>query len=432
MKGFNRELFKKGETIGVALSGGEDSVCLLSLMKEFDKDFIKVVAVNVEHGIRGESSLFDTAFCKKICETLSVPLKIYSVDAPSVAKKDGLTLEEAARKLRYQCFYDAAESGFCDKIACAHHLGDNVETVLFNLFRGSSLSGLKGMDEVSPDGVIVRPMLGVDKADITAYVKEKNLEFVTDETNSDTKYTRNFIRKEVLPIIKSRFPAVDVAIERLSKSVKCDDGYLYKIAKQNYEIKKGCAYIPCGLDRPIFTRAAVLALKGLGVKKDFDNRHIGALFALTTNIGGKRCDLLNGLYGVREGSFIVIKKKGEKREVSEEFSLKTYDFEDFTVTVERADEYRKDGANYVDIDKLPKGAIIRQRRVGDLFYKFGGGKVSLKKFLTDKKIPADLKDQTLVVAADNIVYVIIGVEISSLCKIDEKTKNIVKITLQRR
>ncbi len=433
MKGFNEELFKKGETVAVALSGGEDSVCLLSLMKELcESGVIKVAAVNVEHGIRGESSLSDTAFCKDLCKSLSVPLKVYSVDAPAVAKAEGLTLEEAARKLRYECFYDAIESGFCDKIACAHHRDDNVETVLFNLFRGATISGLRGMDEVSHDGAIVRPLLGASKQDITAYVKEKGLSFVTDETNADTKYTRNFIRSEILPLIKTRFNAVDSAIERLSESAREDDRYLYSIAIKNFEFKDGRAYIPCGTEWSVFSRSAILALKGFGVKKDFDNRHIAALFALTKNISGKRCDLLNGLYGVKEGGFIVIKKKKQKTDFNAEFGLGTVTAGDYIITVEETDGYRPDGANYVDMDKIPSDAILRKRRTGDVFYKFGGGKVSLKKFLTDKKIPADKKDETFVVAAGNVVYVIVGVEISALSKIDDGTVRPAKITIKRR
>lgn len=433
MKGFNEGLFKKGETVGVALSGGEDSVCLLSLMKELSVGgFIKVVAVNVEHGIRGESSLKDTSFCKDLCERFSVPLKLYSVDAPATAKAKGLSLEEAARKLRYECFYDAVKSGFCDKIACAHHRDDNVETVLFNLFRGTTISGLRGMDEVSHDGVIVRPLLNASKQDITSYVKEKGLPFVTDETNADVKYTRNFIRNEVLPLIKSRFTAVDSAIERLSKSAKTDDRYLYSLAVKSLEFKDGCAYIPCCLEWPVFSRAAILALKGLGVKKDFDNGHIAALFLLSKNISGKKSDLLNGLYGVKEGDFIVIKKKKRKLDFNADFGLGIINAEDYIITVEKCDGYHPDGENYVDMDKIPANAIIRKRRTGDVFYKFGGGKVSLKKFLTDKKIPADKKDETYVVAAENLVYVIVGVEISALCKIDGTTTRPAKITIQRR
>lgn len=431
MEGFNDKLFKKGETVAVALSGGEDSVCLLFLLKNLEKEKgIKVVAINVEHGIRGQSSLEDTAFCKDLCRKLSVPLKSFSVDAPMLSSAEKLSMEEAARNLRYECFLKAVNDGFCDKVACAHHLDDNVETVLFNLFRGATVSGLRGMEETSYDGVIIRPLLRVKKDDIRKYLENVGGEFRKDETNDDVKYTRNFIRKEVLPLILTRFPSAKEAVERLSLSAKSDDAFLYSLAKKALEVKDGKAYIPRCLEYPVFSRAAILSLKALGIKKDFDNGHIAALFELCDNQSGKKVDLLDGLYGVREGDFIVVKKKTEKVEFFQKFTGENIETLDGTIYIEKTDGYKKDGGLYVDLDKIPNGAVVRKRKIGDVFYKFGGGKVSLKKFLTDKKIPADKKDELYLIAKDDVVYVIVGVEISSLCKIDNKTVNAVKITIK--
>lgn len=431
MEGFNDKLFKKGKTVAVALSGGEDSVCLLFLLKNLEKEKgIKVVAINVEHGIRGEASLRDTAFCADLCRKLSVPFKTFSVDAPTLSSVEKLSMEEAARKLRYDCFLKAVSDGFCDKVACAHHLDDNVETVLFNLFRGATVSGLRGMEETSYDGVIIRPFLRVKKADIRKYLETVGADFIKDETNDDVKYTRNFIRKEVVPLILSRFPSLKEAILRLSLSAKSDDAYLYSLAKNSLEVKNEKAYIPCRLDYPIFSRAAILALKALGVQKDFDNGHIAALFELCGNQSGKKVDLLGGLYGVREGDFIVVKKKTEKVEFCRKFTGENIETSDGIIYIEKTDGYKKDGGLYADLDKIPDGAVVRRRKIGDVFYKFGGGKVSLKKFLTDKKIPADEKDELYLIAKDDVVYVIAGVEISSLCKIDNQTVNAVKITIK--
>lgn len=431
MEGFNDKLLKKGETVAVALSGGEDSVCLLFLLKNLEQEKgIKVVAINVEHGIRGEASLRDTAFCEDLCRKLSVPFKTFSVDAPTLSFVEKLSMEEAARKLRYDCFLKAVSDGFCDKVACAHHLDDNVETVLFNLFRGATVSGLRGMEETSCDGVIIRPLLRVKKADIRKYLETVGADFIKDETNDDVKYTRNFIRKEVVPLILSRFPSLKEAVLRLSLSAKSDDAYLYSLAKNILEVKDGKAYIPVAAEYPVFSRAAILALKALGVQKDFDNGHIAALFELCGNQSGKKVDLLRGLYGVREGDFIVVKKKTEKVEFCRKFTGENIETSDGIIYIEKTDGYKKDGGLYADLDKIPDGAVVRRRKIGDVFYKFGGGKVSLKKFLTDKKIPADEKDELYLIAKDDVVYVIAGVEISSLCKIDNQTVNAVKITIK--
>lgn len=456
MNGFNEKLISAGEVIAVALSGGEDSVCLLHLLKEIEPSVgFRLVAVNVEHGIRGEASLKDSAFVKSLCEKLSVPVKMYTVCATEYALKNKLSLEEAARKLRYDCFFDAVESGFCDKIACAHHSDDNMETILFNIFRGTSVSGLKGMDEVSYGGRIIRPLLHVGKQEISQYVKEHGLSYVTDETNSDTTYTRNYIRGVIIPAIIEKFPSAASATARLSSSAKSDDEYLYEIAKNAVVEKDGAYYIPCSLPYPVFSRAAVLALKGCGIKKDFDNRHIDALFGLTTNISGKKADLLGGVSAVREHDCVVVKKtdlsnKSAYKSVFVPFKEDVSVIYDKTVTVKRlvdkavCEEVKKQRkndtcignpriftpiANYFDLDKIPDGSVIRTRRVGDVFTKFGGGTVSLKKFLTDKKIPAGLKDELLLVAAGNVVYMVIGVEISDLVRIDDSTTAAAVLTL---
>ena len=192
---FSKNLFNKKEVVAVAISGGADSVCLLHLLHTNAKALdITVKAINVEHGIRGESSLQDSQFVKDFCALINVELKSYTVNAPSFAKQKGYSLEQAARVLRYECFDNALIEGFCDKIATAHHAGDNAETVLFNILRGSALSGVCGISESAYNGKIIRPILKVTKQEISAYLKEHNLPFVFDSTNSEEKYSRNYIR----------------------------------------------------------------------------------------------------------------------------------------------------------------------------------------------------------------------------------------------
>ena len=139
-------LINKGETVAVALSGGSDSMALLYYMlSQAEKFQFNLVAINVEHGIRGEESVSDSQFVSRQCNALGVPLMSYSINCIEEAKKQKLSLEQVARKLRYECFYDALSKGKCDKIATAHHLDDSVESVLFNLFRGTGIKGLSGI-----------------------------------------------------------------------------------------------------------------------------------------------------------------------------------------------------------------------------------------------------------------------------------------------
>jgi tRNA(Ile)-lysidine synthase len=190
------------DIVAVALSGGRDSMALLHmLLSVLPKNRLK--AINVEHGIRGEESLLDSKFVASQCKALCVPLLTYSIDCVKEAKKQKLSIEQVARKLRYECFYDALSKGKCDKIATAHHNDDNIESVLFNLFRGTGLKGLIGISDNLSDKII-RPLLDVSKDEINEYIKKHDIPFVKDSTNDDDKYTRNFIRLNIIPKIKRK------------------------------------------------------------------------------------------------------------------------------------------------------------------------------------------------------------------------------------
>ena len=430
MKGFLENLIPSGRVVGVGLSGGKDSVALLTYLKEREHALgIRVVAVTVEHGIRGESSVSDRDFCLELCKDLSVPVRAFSVDAIGFSRENGYTVEQAARILRYQSFFKAITGGFCDVVATAHHESDSVETVLFNLFRGTALSGVCGIDPVAFDGRIIRPMVKVAKTDLLAYVLEKNLKFREDETNLDTGFSRNYIRSRIIPVIEEKFPTAQRGVERFSSLARGDDQYLYSLAEKTAVIARGEGKIPCDAPYPIFSRCAVLIFKALGATKDFDNSHIDGLFALTANQTGKRVSLLKGLYGVREHDFIVIRRQAEKKAEGCEFSLGAFDFKMGLVEFSLSSEFApKKGELYFDLDAVPAGAVIRNLAVGDKFTKFDGKTVSLKKFLTDKKLPASQKAVQMVVAKDDKIYIIPGVEISATVKVTEKTTRIAKVT----
>ena len=204
--------FETGRIVGVALSGGRDSVALCHALKEAGEN---IVALNVEHGIRGENSLKDSAFVKEFCKERGIKLYSFSVDAPKFASENGYTIEQAARVLRYQVFERAMADGFCDVVALAHHKGDQAETILMRILRGTGTKGLVGMREVN--GRYVRPLLSYSREDIDEYIAKNNLPFVEDETNADTSYSRNFLREE-LRRLKERYPDLENSFARLSRA----------------------------------------------------------------------------------------------------------------------------------------------------------------------------------------------------------------------
>ena len=429
----NTELFKKNEVIAVALSGGKDSVCLLDMLLKAKDDLgIEVRAVNVDHGIRGETSERDSLFVKKLCERFSVPLYYEKVDCPKFSEENGLSPEEGARTLRYRVFSRAIESGFCDKIATAHHASDRVETVLFNLFRGTSPLGAGGIAETGRDGKIIRPMLSLSREEIDRYADENKLEYVTDETNFETEYTRNFLRLNVIPLIKQKFPEVEKSVLRFADTVSTDDEYLTELAENAILCENEEISFDENLPKPIFLRAAIIAMKRLGIKKDYEKIHAEIAYGLKNLENGREVTLPKGIFAVREYGRIVFYKKTEPQTIEKPFKVGKYDFCGKTYMFELAEKQLDEGFKMRDnrligdFSKIPEGTVLRTKRAGDLFTKFGGGTKKLKDYLIDKKIPKRNRDKLLLVAKDEKILIICGIEISDLIRVDKSTKNVLQ------
>lgn len=424
-------LLGKNETIAIALSGGADSVALLHYMLSVAELYpVKIIALNVEHGIRGEASKSDTEFVAELCKKLNVELLRYEVDSPAYAKEQKLTLEQAARALRYNCFYDAINSGKCDKIATAHHLSDNAESVLLNLFRGTGLKGVTGIEE-NFENKIIRPFLGVEKSEILEYVKENGLSFVTDKTNFDDEFTRNHIRLNVMPEIKKAFPEAEKSISRFCSITKLENDYIEEQAKNALTIKDDCVQISLPLHPALIARCSIIAMQKLGTLKDWEKAHVDAIQALSRSANGTKIDLKNNLSAIKEYDKIVIYKNSLKFENELAFTLGSVQFNDLILEILPVNNTvsLKDGF-FADADKVPATAIIRTKRDGDKFTKFGGGTKKLNDYLTDKKVPLRLRDNLAVIANGNDILAIFGLAISDKIKVDENTKKIVTFNIK--
>ncbi|MBO4251282.1 MAG: tRNA lysidine(34) synthetase TilS [Clostridia bacterium] len=420
-----------GKTVAVAVSGGEDSMALLHFCADNQAKFrIKTVALNVEHGIRGESSQKDSAFVKDYCFTHGIPLLEYRVDSLKKSKTDKISVEQAARALRYECFFDAIENKKCDAIFTAHHAADNLESVLLNLFRGTGIKGLVGIKNYGDK--IYRPLLKVGKEEIAAYVKQNGLPFVNDETNFCDDYTRNFLRLNVIPKLKEVFPEAEKSILRLSETAKAEDEFLDSAAVAAL-LQEGKAYsIKIDTPRVILARAIVIALKNLGITYDYEKIHVDDVCALTEKKSGKSVDLPRGVKAIREYDKIVLYKgaSDENKKKSLHFRVGTHALNGRNVNIESCGKVEADQLKaglYADLDKIPQDAEIRQRKNGDRFTKFGGGTKSLSDYLTDKKIPKKDRDGLLIVASGSEVLAIAGVAISDKIKVDKNTQNIIRI-----
>ena len=417
-----------GKTVAVAVSGGSDSMALLHYMhSQAEKYRYFVIALNIEHGIRGQSSIADTEFVKNYCDKNSIPLLCYSVDSVKKAKEQKLSIEQAARALRYECFYDAIESEKCDLVATAHHSRDNLESVLFNLFRGTGLKGAAGIEE-NYGGKIIRPFLSVSKDEIEEYIKENDIPFVTDLTNLSDDYTRNYIRLNVLPEIKRIFPDAEKSVTRFCALLRADDEYLERLAKSVIIENDDCVKIPVNTDTALFGRAVIHALKKLGVKKDWEKAHIDGAASLITARNGSSVNLKKGVVAIKEYDFITLYKTSENtaKEIPFKIGVTALSSQNISVKEVVSPNTLKDGF-YCDGDKIPKSAVIRFKRDGDKFTKFGGGTKSLNDYMTDKKIPLRLRASIPLIADGSDVLAVIGVAISEKIKVDDTTVKIYKI-----
>ena len=422
-------LIKKGETIAVALSGGADSMALLHILKENSCKYqFNVIAINIEHGIRGEESKSDSAFVKEFCLKNEVPLLFYEIDTPKKAKEDKLSIEQAGRILRYNCFYDAINSGKCDKVATAHHLSDNAESILFNVLRGTGIAGLKGIFENYSDKII-RPLINVSKSEILDYIKANHIPYRTDSTNLDDNYTRNYIRLNVLPEIKKIFPEVENSLSRLSTLATIDDDYLQQEAFSKIKSQDDAILIDIDLHPALLSRCVIIALKKLGVQKDWEKTHIDSVIALKNSVNGASVDMPQSIRAIREYDHIVLFKNKQKETDCLPFGLGKLNLANINITIELVTEQPdiKNGF-YADLDKIPKTAQIRTCLPKDMFTKFGGGTKKLCDYFTDKKVPKRIRQDIPLLVDGSNVLAIFGMAISENIKIENNTKKIIKLT----
>ena len=422
----------KNKTVAVAVSGGEDSMALLHFtLSVKEKYSFNVVCINVEHGIRGESSLKDSEFVRNYCEKNGVPCISYSVNSLKKAETEKLTVEQAARILRYECFNDAFKSGKCDVIFTAHHLKDNMESVLINLFRGTGIKGLAGVTNYGD--VILRPFIGVKKQEISEYVKLHNIPFVTDETNLRDDYTRNYIRHNVIPAVEKAFPEAESGVYRLSRIAAKEDAYLDRQAAKIVSANKTCAEIRLPADPVLIRRAAIICFKKLGIERDYERVHAEDVCALADKETGKSVNLPQNVVAIREYDVISLFKNAKKpRDGVMSFGIGEFTFGGKAYAVIKTPA-PKDLASglFVDGDKIPADAVVRNRRSGDHIKKFGGGTKNLSDYYSDLKIPRKDRDDFPVIAVGSRVLAIFGVAVSLDVKVDKKTENVLQLITRK-
>ncbi len=401
----------------LAVSGGVDSMVMLhAFAHHLPRPNFFVVTVN--HNIRKEG-VSDCKFVANYCQNLGIECQIFDVDAPGHATENKLSLETSARTLRYQIF----EKLSCDYLCLAHHQRDNVETVLMHILRGSGLAGAQGIKQYN--GKYFRPLLNLSKEQIEKYAKDNDVPFVTDTTNYDDKYTRNYIRNKVLPLLVEICPGAEQNVARFAQNVAVDEEFLRSLADISaVQFDDANAKIPIELlkqPHPIAFRVIKKVFEQLGVYCDVESNHLQAICNVANNFGGKQTHLPFGYVAINDYNCVTICK-------TLEISLDEW-LIPFAVgvtqtplgMVEVCQQPSNDALRF-DLCAIPTTAVFRQRQSGDIFTKFGGGTKPLKEYLIDKKIPQRERDQLLLVADGHNVLAIVGVEISDSIKTEPNSQ----------
>lgn len=370
-----------GQTIIVGLSGGADSVSLLRTLHALKTEYdITLVAAHINHGLRGEEAKRDEDFSKSLCEELGVPFHVLHADVPSLSKENGESFESCGRRVRYEFFQSLANEYGKDNtvIATAHNANDNVETIIFNLSRGTGLRGLCGIPPVrmENDIKVIRPIISCTREEIEVYLKELGQDFVTDSTNSDTDYSRNRIRHNIIPELLSLNASAVSNIGRCSDTIRQDESFLSDCAKDlvsRARVDNGFSTeVLREAHSAILTRALLLIL-GSATSENQEKKNIKMVsdLCLEPNAKGK-VQVQGGQYVVVKNNILTLPKVEEsvetenfeyaftKNESLRENSL--FEVLDFAVN-----DSELNLQNAVDFDKIGDKFIIRNRREGDKF-----------------------------------------------------------------
>ena len=450
----------KGQTLLVAVSGGQDSVCLLHLLHHLQPVLgIKLHVAHLDHQLRGPESAGDARYVARLAKKLGIPATIEKRNVKTYQKVHGLSLEEAAREVRYSFLAEVAATIGAGSVAVGHTLNDQAETILLHIVRGAGTRGLRGLQPVTrwrlaeKELTIVRPLLEVRRNETGEYCSDHRLQPRRDATNLSLEPLRNRVRLELLPLLQSYNPQVIEALLRTAQISGDDIAYLEKEAKRVWTkvaIEQENTII---LDKkavlklsPVIQRYLLrLAIESIaGNLKDIESRHIEEIVRALNKPAGKQISLPYGLVFAVDYDRYLLNKGGSALSpfpsLDGEYSIKIPGktvIPGWRIQVgvsDSTDSIGRDNAftAYFDYSRTGNKLIVRSRKRGDRFQPLGMKEPKkIAQFMIDARIPHDWRDRIpLLVSRDNIVWVA-GYRIDERVKVTGKTTKVLRLEFQR-
>ena len=420
----------------VALSGGADSMVLLHLLVMLGYD---CVAAHCNFHLRGEESDNDETFVRQMCRSMNIPLFVTDFDTAQYAKEQHISIEMAARDLRYDWFYRLLDEQQAQAIAIAHHADDNIETLLMNLVRGTGLRGLTGIP--CRNEKVVRPLLCCTRAEIELYIAENNLRYVTDSTNAKTDYRRNKFRNIVIPLLEEINPAIRQtlydSLERFEGSFKIYEQAIRRIEQKILTRENDKVTI----DIPLLKQQADIATVLYEVLQPygFNAAIVKQIVDNLDSESGKQ--FFSEHYRLTKDRTTLIVDKVTPDKMPASFSISATDTEiehPFRITIKRqaitADFAFSTDKNRVHIDasKLQFPLELRLWKAGDIFFPLGmKQQKKLSDFFTDIKLNRPEKERTWLLLSGSEVVWVVGLRLDNRFKITKETRKVVEICLER-
>ncbi len=458
-------MLKPKDSVIIGVSGGPDSVALLHVLFLIAPRFsLKLGVAHLNHCLRRNDSDKDAQFVELLAKKYDLSFYTHKTDVRKYRIDNKLSLEEAARRVRYTFLNNVASTMKYNKIAVGHHSDDNAELILMNIFRGSGTKGLSGIPPVR-DHKIIRPLITLNRSEIIDFLSQNKIDYITDASNTDTKYFRNRVRHDLIPLLKTAYnPKISDTLNRLSSIIRSEEEWIDDVVHPFYEktvldVQKNYIILSVSmlnryhpaLKRRII-RMTIEKIKGDLRRIRFVNIN-SAIGLLEKRPDYGKVDLPDRIRIQRDrDALYVIKEKRILRDVSEKYGHSdTFAFEyqiekfesvlireigaaiKFTeIRMEKVLDYRYTGQHtgFFDKETISFPMVIRNFRPGDAFKPLGvGGTQKLKKYFIDKKVPRNERIKCPILLSRGKIIWVVGHRIDESVKVMPSTRNVLKVEL---